>query len=83
MGKPYLSHGRLPSLRIAATCGKYTKTQNGKAQKQKLISGDEILPDWRGLTKKEVNQQLRLYGINPSDASWFLDEKSPTYLPVS
>ena len=46
-----------------------------KHKKQKLISGDEILPDWRGLTKKEVNQQLRLYGINPSDASWFLDEK--------
>ena len=55
--------------------------KNSKAQKNRLVSDSQKLPDWRGLTKKEVNQQLRLYGINPNDPSWFLDEKSPTYLP--
>ena len=56
----------------------YVKTS--KTQKQNLSSQtqNQKLPDWRGLSKAEVHQQLRLYGVNPKDPSWYLDEKTPT-----
>ena len=57
---------------------------SSKAQTKKLSSQIQTqkLPDWRALSKTEVYQQLQLYGINPNDHSWYLDEKSPNYLPT-
>ena len=57
--------------------------QSSKTQTKNLSSQIQTqkLADWRGLSKIEVHQQLQLYGINPKDHSWYLDEKSPNYLP--